>query len=148
MPFAVMDHSPIDVRALEARVAVTAHGAVCTFVGQVRENSRGRQVSYLEYNAYVPMAVKEMTRIAAEAEERWGEGYRNRRECCPWCLLVSPYILSAKSLIIGMRKRCPLTAFMMHMMRTTRNGVSARVSSPSVPTSAGRPMRWRYVWRS
>jgi molybdopterin synthase catalytic subunit len=67
-----MDDSPIDVPALDNSVSSIAHGAVCTFVGQVRENSRGRQVSYLEYNAYVPMAVKEMKRIGEEAEARWG----------------------------------------------------------------------------
>ena len=72
MAFAMMDVSPIDVRSLETRVATVANGAVCTFVGQVRENSRGRQVSFLEYNAYLPMAVKQMTRIATEAEEKWG----------------------------------------------------------------------------
>jgi molybdopterin synthase catalytic subunit len=72
MAFAVMTDAPIDIRALEASVSAIANGAVCTFVGQVRENSRGRQVSYLEYNAYVPMAVKQMTRIADEAEVKWG----------------------------------------------------------------------------
>src|SRR5437763_11873419 len=72
MPYAIMVESPIDVPSLEARVSAVSNGAVCTFIGQVRENSRGRQVSFLEYNAYVPMAVKEMTKIAAEAEERWG----------------------------------------------------------------------------
>ena len=72
MPFAEMSDAPIDIAALEARVSAVANGAVCTFAGQVRENSRGRQVSYLEYNAYVPMAVKEMSRIAAEAETKWG----------------------------------------------------------------------------
>jgi molybdopterin synthase catalytic subunit len=72
MAFAVMTDMPIDTPALEARVSSVANGAVCTFVGQVRENSRGRQVSYLEYNAYVPMAVKQMTRIAEEAEGKWG----------------------------------------------------------------------------
>lgn len=72
MAYAAMDTSVIDVRALEARVSGVANGAVCTFVGQVRERSRGKQVSFLEYNAYVPMAVKQMNRIAAEAEARWG----------------------------------------------------------------------------
>ena len=72
MPFAVMSEAVIDLRDLEARVASVTNGAICTFVGQVRNHSRGREVSYLEYNAYVPMAVKQMTRIAAEAEERWG----------------------------------------------------------------------------
>ena len=72
MAIAVMNDLPIDVRSLESQVSSVANGAVCTFVGQVRENSRGRQVSFLEYNAYVPMAVKQMTRLAEEAEEKWG----------------------------------------------------------------------------
>lgn len=72
MPYAVMNDTPIDIPALEALVSAVSNGAVCTFAGQVRENSRGRQVSYLEYKAYVPMAVKEMARIATEAEEKWG----------------------------------------------------------------------------
>ncbi len=72
MAVAGMSEAPIDVAALELGVSAISNGAVCTFVGQVRENSRGRQVSYLEYRAYVPMAVKEMNRIAVEAETRWG----------------------------------------------------------------------------
>ena len=62
---------PIDVRALEAKVSGPANGAVITFVGQVRQNSRGRQVAYLEYDAYVPMAEKMFQRIAAEAAQKW-----------------------------------------------------------------------------
>ena len=62
----------IDVAALEAQVAGDTNGAVCAFVGQVRRQSRGREVAYLEYDAYVPMAEKEMLRIAEEAETRWG----------------------------------------------------------------------------
>ena len=72
MPYAIMNAAPIEIPALEARVSAVSNGAVCMFAGQVRENSRGRKVSYLEYKAYVPMAVKEMTRIATEAEARWG----------------------------------------------------------------------------
>lgn len=63
---------PIDVRALEAKVAGVANGAVLTFVGQVRHRSRGYEVAYLEYDAYVPMAEKMLRQIAAEARERWG----------------------------------------------------------------------------
>ena len=62
----------IDIAALETQVSGTANGAVCTFVGQVRRDSRGREVAYLEYNAYVPMAEKQMLRIAEEAESKWG----------------------------------------------------------------------------
>ena len=35
-------------------------GAVATFSGVVRDNSDGRRVDHLEYEAYAPMAVKVM----------------------------------------------------------------------------------------
>jgi len=63
---------PIDTRALEARVSGIANGAVVTFIGQVRERSREKDVAYLEYDAYVPMAEKMLRRIADDARERWG----------------------------------------------------------------------------
>jgi len=63
---------PIDVRALEAQVSGVHNGATLTFVGQARNVSRGREVAYLEYDAYVPMAEKMLRQIAVEARERWG----------------------------------------------------------------------------
>jgi molybdopterin synthase catalytic subunit len=63
--------APIDTAAVEESVASVENGAVCSFVGQVRNHSRGRDVEYLEYNAYVPMASRQMQRIADEAEQRW-----------------------------------------------------------------------------
>ncbi len=72
MATAVVDESSIDVPSLETKVSGVANGAVCTFAGQVRENSRGRLVEYLEYRAYASMAIKQMLRIAEEAEARWG----------------------------------------------------------------------------
>jgi molybdopterin synthase catalytic subunit len=72
MPEIKIVSAPLDIAALEARVSGDANGAVCTFVGQVRRHSRGREVAYLEYNAYVPMAEKMLRRIAEEAESRWG----------------------------------------------------------------------------
>jgi molybdopterin synthase catalytic subunit len=46
-------------------------GAVVVFHGVVRGRSEGRRVLYLEYDAYVPMAVKEMQRIGEELRARW-----------------------------------------------------------------------------
>jgi molybdopterin synthase catalytic subunit len=71
MPVVKIDRTPIDVAALEALVGSDNNGAVCSFIGQVRRQSRGREVAYLEYNAYVPMAKKMLARIAADAEARW-----------------------------------------------------------------------------
>jgi molybdopterin synthase catalytic subunit len=46
-------------------------GAICTFLGVVRDNNLGREVDYLEYEAYPDMAVPAMQRIAGEIRERW-----------------------------------------------------------------------------
>lgn len=61
----------IDTAELEAQVSSVTNGAVCTFIGQVRNHARGREVAYLEYNAYVPMAEKLLRRIAEDAETKW-----------------------------------------------------------------------------
>jgi molybdopterin synthase catalytic subunit len=39
----------------------------------VRDHSRGRAIDHLEYEAYEPMAEKEMRKIAAQVAERWPE---------------------------------------------------------------------------
>ncbi|MCW3054665.1 MAG: molybdopterin biosynthesis MoaE protein [Chthonomonadales bacterium] len=72
MAYAKMVREVIDVLAVSNRVSGIANGAVCTFVGQVRDHARGREVAYLEYNAYIPMAEKQMRQLAEEAEARWG----------------------------------------------------------------------------
>jgi molybdopterin synthase catalytic subunit len=41
-------------------------GAIATFAGVVRDDSAGRPVTLLEYEAYLPMAVAEIERILAE----------------------------------------------------------------------------------
>ena len=64
---------PLDARRLEAAVARAGAGAICTFSGVVRDNSRGRDTSKLEYEAYPGMAQSQMRAIAAEIAERWPE---------------------------------------------------------------------------
>lgn len=64
---------PLDARRLEAAVARAGAGAICTFTGVVRDNSRGRSTIRLEYEAYPGMAESQMRAIAAEIEERWPE---------------------------------------------------------------------------
>jgi molybdopterin synthase catalytic subunit len=46
-------------------------GAVATFLGLVRNHNKGRRVTYLEYEAYEPLARKSFERIASEIAERW-----------------------------------------------------------------------------
>jgi molybdopterin synthase catalytic subunit len=62
---------PIDVRELEAVVTHPGAGAICTFTGIVRDNSRGQSVTHLDYEAYAEMAVPQMRKIGEEIKERW-----------------------------------------------------------------------------
>lgn len=53
-------------------------GAICTFLGVVRDHSTDPQgrthsdILELNYEAYAPMAERELARICAEATEKWG----------------------------------------------------------------------------
>lgn len=64
---------PLEARRLEAAVSRPGAGAICTFTGVVRDNSRGRSVTELEYEAYAEMAIAQMRRIGDEIAERWPE---------------------------------------------------------------------------
>jgi molybdopterin synthase catalytic subunit len=61
----------IDLNALLAKVASPRAGGIATFLGVVRDNSLGRTVRYLLYEAYPPMAIKEMQRVEDEVRRRW-----------------------------------------------------------------------------
>jgi molybdopterin converting factor subunit 1 len=65
--------APLDARRMETAVAHKGAGAICTFTGVVRDSSRGRSVTHLEYEAYTEMAVAQMRKIADEIAERWPE---------------------------------------------------------------------------
>ena len=62
---------PIDPREMEAAVAHPGAGAICTFSGTVRDNSRGQSVTHLDYEAYAEMAVPQMRKIGDEIKQRW-----------------------------------------------------------------------------
>jgi molybdopterin synthase catalytic subunit len=61
---------PLDAEAVAAEVADDRAGAIATFVGAVRRQSRGREVLHLEYEAYAGMAEAVMAEIAAELDGR------------------------------------------------------------------------------
>jgi molybdopterin synthase catalytic subunit len=61
---------PLDAEAIAAEVADDRAGAIATFVGTVRRQSRGREVLHLEYEAYAGMAEAVMAEIAAELDGR------------------------------------------------------------------------------
>ena len=62
---------PIDVGAVARRVVLPHCGATVTLDGYVREWTRGRRSLYLVYEAYPPMALREMQRLGGEAHAKF-----------------------------------------------------------------------------
>ena len=60
---------PLSLDAAVAEVADERAGGIATFTGTVRRQSRGREVLYLDYEAYAEMAEDVITQLAAELEE-------------------------------------------------------------------------------
>ena len=63
-----MRDAPLSVDEAIAAVKHGGAGAVCVFMGTVRDVNEGRAVVKLEYEAYGTMAVAEMVRIVEEIE--------------------------------------------------------------------------------
>ncbi len=64
--FFAITNDEIDVKAITGRLLRNEDGAVVEFLGVVRNNTKGRQTRYLDYECYEPMAIKEMARIGRE----------------------------------------------------------------------------------
>jgi molybdopterin synthase catalytic subunit/molybdopterin converting factor small subunit len=62
---------PLSLDEAVAEVADERAGAIATFTGTTRRQSRGRDVVHLDYEAYEGMAEQVMAEIAAELEERY-----------------------------------------------------------------------------
>lgn len=62
---------PVDVGAVARRVVLPECGATVTLDGYAREWTRGRRTLHLVYEAYAPMAQRELERLGREAHERF-----------------------------------------------------------------------------
>lgn len=62
---------PIRMDTLEARVAAPGAGAIVTFAGTTRNETHGRAVAGLSYEAYEEMAEAKLAEIEQEAAERF-----------------------------------------------------------------------------
>jgi len=71
VPQVAVTSEPLDSNALAALVDANGDGAVVTFAGLVRDHNQGRQVQFLEYEAYEPLAIRALQRIVDEARELW-----------------------------------------------------------------------------
>ena len=70
-PFIQITREPLDRNALVAAVTDPGAGGIVVFEGVVRDNARGKQVRYLEYDVYPEMAMQQIRQIISEAEKRW-----------------------------------------------------------------------------
>ncbi|TKD71917.1 molybdenum cofactor biosynthesis protein MoaE [Pseudalkalibacillus hwajinpoensis] len=61
----------IDVNAVINSVIHPEAGAINTFIGTVREFTKGKQTVSLQYEAYPSMAEKQLKRIGHEISEKW-----------------------------------------------------------------------------
>jgi molybdopterin synthase catalytic subunit len=64
-------YDPLDVEAVTRKVICPQHGATLAFCGTTREFTEGKRTTLLEYEGYVPMAVKTLAQIGAEIADRW-----------------------------------------------------------------------------
>ena len=71
VPSIAVTSARLDSEALTALVDKKGDGAVVTFAGLVRDHNQGRQVKFLEYEAYEPLAIRALQRIVHEAGQLW-----------------------------------------------------------------------------
>lgn len=62
---------PINIQSVIDKVVRREAGAITTFIGTVRELTKGKKTLYLVYEAYEAMAVKKLEQIGNEIEQRW-----------------------------------------------------------------------------
>lgn len=62
---------PLNIQSCIDWVMTLQSGGIDVFIGTVRDSTKGKTVVRLEFEAYEPMAIKEMQKIANEAFNKW-----------------------------------------------------------------------------
>jgi molybdopterin synthase catalytic subunit len=70
-PMYCITPDPLSVETVARKVIRPNHGAVLTFAGTTRQMTGDKRTILLEYEAYVPMALKTMEQIGNEIGKRW-----------------------------------------------------------------------------
>ena len=70
-PATLITAAPLDQAAIVTALDTSGIGAVCVFLGLVRDNNKGRRVLFLDYEAYEPLALRGLDLIVAESREKW-----------------------------------------------------------------------------
>ena len=66
-----LTNDPLSTHTIQSWTGSPEAGGTCTFVGTVRNKTSDKKVLALEFEAYEPMAIREMQNIAEKAQERW-----------------------------------------------------------------------------
>src|SRR5438132_2780661 len=70
-PLIRLTREPLNRDALIEAVSHPGAGGLVVFEGVVRDHARGKQIRYLEYDAYPEMAEQQIRVIVDEAQKRW-----------------------------------------------------------------------------
>ena len=71
MDFVEIKTEPLNIGEIARRVVPPNCGAIVTLDGFVRQWTKGKETLYLEYEAYQPMALKEMEKLIKSAKEEF-----------------------------------------------------------------------------
>jgi molybdopterin synthase catalytic subunit len=71
----LITEKPIDLNHLLSLAHHPEAGAIVLFSGEARMSSQGKQVEYLEYEAFVPLAEKMMAEVLESAIQKWNLKY-------------------------------------------------------------------------
>jgi molybdopterin synthase catalytic subunit len=63
--------APLSLDAVYQQADDGTNGAIVVMSGMVRNNTAGQAVTYLEYQAYEPMALRVFQQVAAEVRQQW-----------------------------------------------------------------------------
>ena len=67
----ILSSEPLDVGSVVNRVVGPDIGGIVSFIGTVRDTSRGHSIRHLEYEAYPEMVEREIRKITDHAAQRW-----------------------------------------------------------------------------
>jgi len=68
----LLSEESLSIDAAQKFVSTDNSGAIAIFIGTVRNVTDSKTVTRLEFEAYQPMAIKEMQKIAELAKTKWG----------------------------------------------------------------------------
>jgi molybdopterin synthase catalytic subunit len=69
--FPIITSDPIDLAAMIKHAHHPKAGGIVLFSGEVRNHNSGKEVLYLEYEAFVPLAEKMIKEIVDAAKAKW-----------------------------------------------------------------------------